>query len=240
MKEYKELYKQKLLGKKADVENLEKQLNLFSIVLARSQAELETQQILKNKKNEPKRGWFWWGSKKETKTQGFIYFITFSTYSFELFLIFQTSENIINDFKKEITPSEKLRLYEAIGYEEDISHELPPDFIAHKLRFTINKLFITINDENNKISELSLSLSSVELNGSHRPSSEGVVIDTCVKSLYISGIGGIPLLEELTHMDVLSLKLDMNPLDGQYDYGLKFYNFNAFLDLNLNLFQVLI
>lgn len=85
MKEYQELYKQKLLGNKADVENLEKQLNLFSIVLARSQAELETQQILKNKKNEPKRGWFSWGSKKETKTEGFIYFITFSTYSFELF-----------------------------------------------------------------------------------------------------------------------------------------------------------
>jgi hypothetical protein len=85
MKEYQELYKQKLLGNKADVENLEKQLNLFSIVLARSQAELETQQILKNKKNEPKRSWFSWGSKKETKTEGFIYFITFSTYSFELF-----------------------------------------------------------------------------------------------------------------------------------------------------------
>jgi hypothetical protein len=76
---------------------------------------------------------------------------------------------------------------------------------------------------------------------SHRPSSQGVAIDTCVKSLYVSGIGGIPLLEELTHTDVLSLKLDVNPLDGQYDYGLKFYDFNAFLDLNLNnLFQVLI
>jgi hypothetical protein len=138
-----------------------------------------------------------------------------------------------------MTPSEKLRLYEAIGYEEDIPHELPLHFIAHKLRFTINKLFITINDENNQISQLSLQ--SVELNVSHRPSSQGAVIDTCVKSLYISGIGKIPLLEELTHMDVLSLKLDMNPLDGQYDYGLKFYNFNAFLDLNLNnLFQVLI
>jgi hypothetical protein len=210
--------------------------------LARSQAELETQQILKNKKNEPKRGWFSWGSKQETKTEGFIYFIIFNTksyYYFELFLIFQTLDNIINDFKKEMTPSEKLRLYEAIGYEEDIPHELPLDFIAHKLRFTNNKLFITINDENNKISQLSLL--SVQLNVSHRPSSEGVAIDTCVKSLYISGIGGIPLLEEFTPTDVLSLQFDMNPLDGQYDYGLKFYDFNAFLDSNLNnLFQVLI
>jgi hypothetical protein len=133
-----------------------------------------------------------------------------------------------------MTPSEKLRLYEAIGYEEDIPHELPLDFIAHKLQFIINKLFITINDENNQISQLSLL--SVQLNVSHRPSSQGAVIDTCVKSLYISGIGGIALLEELTPMDVLSLKLDINPLDGQYDYGLKFYDFNAFLDLNLNNF----
>ncbi len=85
MKEYQGLYEQKLLGKKVDVENFEKQLNLFSIVLARSQAELGTQQILKNKKNEPKKSWFSWGYKRETEAQGFIYFIIFSTYYFELF-----------------------------------------------------------------------------------------------------------------------------------------------------------
>ena len=79
MKEYQHLYKQKLLGKKVDVESLEKQLNLFSIVLARSQAEVETQQILKDKKQEPKKGWLssWWG-KDKSKTEGsfftFLYF----------------------------------------------------------------------------------------------------------------------------------------------------------------------
>jgi hypothetical protein len=55
MKQYQQLYKEKLLGKKVDVERLEKQLNLFSIVLARSQAELETQQILESKNRDARR-----------------------------------------------------------------------------------------------------------------------------------------------------------------------------------------
>jgi len=74
MKEYQQLYKEKLLGKKVDVETLEKQLNLFSIVLARSRAELETQQILEIKKQEPKKGWFSWWGKENKKTEGIIAF----------------------------------------------------------------------------------------------------------------------------------------------------------------------
>ena len=76
MNRYQELYKQNLLSKnidsnKSEIERLEKSLNLLSIVLARNQAEMETQQILKNRKEEPKKGWFsGWFSKEETKVEG--------------------------------------------------------------------------------------------------------------------------------------------------------------------------
>jgi len=100
----------------------------------------------------------------------------------------------------------------------DIPKELPLDFIAHKLQFVISKLSITIKDANQTVTQLSLE--SIQLRVNHRPSSNSALIDTCVKSLYISGIGEVPLLEKLTTDDVLYLKFDMNPLNRQYDYGM--------------------
>jgi len=117
-----------------------------------------------------------------------------------------------------MTTTEKAKLYEAIGYEEDIPKELPLHFIAHKLQFTINKLSITIKDVIQTVTQLSLE--SVQLGVNHRPSSNSALIDTCVKSLYISGMGEVPLLEEHTTSDVLFLEFDMNPLNRQYDYGM--------------------
>ena len=123
-----------------------------------------------------------------------------------------------------MTTTEKARLYEAIGYEEEIPKEFPLDFIAHKLHFTINQLFITINDANEKITQLSLTSTQLKVN--HRPSSQCALVNTSVKSLHISGIAGTLLLEKRTTADVLSLQFDMNPLDGQYDYGMnEFYIF---------------
>ena len=113
---------------------------------------------------------------------------------------------------------EKQRLYEAIGYEEGIPAELPKDFIAHKIKFKIEKLFITISDQIEKITQLSLL--GVDMYLTHRPTSNCLSVTNTVKSLYISGVGGIPLLEEQSTLDVLSLEFDMNPLDGLYDYGL--------------------
>jgi hypothetical protein len=117
-----------------------------------------------------------------------------------------------------MTTTEKTKLYEAIGYEEDIPKEFPLHFIAHKLKFIINKLSITIKDANQTVTQLSLD--SIQLRVNHMPSSNSAHIDTCVKSLYISGMGRVPLLEELTTGDVLYLEFDMNPLNGQYDYGI--------------------
>ena len=127
-------------------------------------------------------------------------------------------ENIVNEFKKEMDSKEKQKLYEAIGYEEGIPEVFPNDFIAHKINFLINKLFITISDENEKITQLSLL--GVGLDLTNRPSSHCLSVSNTVKSLYISGVGGIPLLEEQSTLDVLSLEFDMNPLNGEYDYGL--------------------
>lgn len=75
---YQELYKQRLLSKnfdsiKPELERLEKDLNLFSIVMARSQAEAESQQILKNRKEEQKKqkGWLsGWFSRDQTVVEG--------------------------------------------------------------------------------------------------------------------------------------------------------------------------
>lgn len=113
---------------------------------------------------------------------------------------------------------EKQKLYDAIGYEEGIPTELPKEFIAHKIKFIIEKLFITISDQNEKITQLSLI--GVGLNLTHRPTSQCICVNNSVKSLYISGVGGIPLLEEQSTTNVLSLEFDMNPLDGLYDYGI--------------------
>ncbi|CAG2100423.1 unnamed protein product [Medioppia subpectinata] len=218
MKKYQELYKQKLLSTNAndslivEIEKLEKDLNLFTIVLARSQAEVETQQILKNRKDDnKKKGWFtgWFSKSKDV-----------------------VEDNIVDDFKKEMTPKEKQRLYEAIGYEEDLPAELPKEFIAHKIKFIIGKLFLTISEGDEKLSQLSLL--KVCLNATHRPTSQCLAFTSSVQSLYISGVGGIPLLEEQSTKEVLSLEFDMNPLDGQYDYGviMRMSGFKLIYDAN--------
>ena len=65
---YQELYKKKLVSKnfdaiKPELERLEKDLNLFSIVLARSQAEAEGRLILKTKQEE----------QEKTEKEGMVY-----------------------------------------------------------------------------------------------------------------------------------------------------------------------
>lgn len=79
MKQYQESYKQKLLGKEIvdDIEVIEKELDLFMIVVARGQAEVEAAKLKKTKiksdKSETKKGWFsgWW-SKGQSQQQDLV------------------------------------------------------------------------------------------------------------------------------------------------------------------------
>ena len=70
------MYKKKLLGETVDqtiLESYEKDLSLVTIVMARSQAEMDTQKILESRKvANANRGWFsgWWSSSAGTADEG--------------------------------------------------------------------------------------------------------------------------------------------------------------------------
>jgi len=73
LKSYKANYVRKLMGKSSDCEEIERNLDVFSIVLVRGEAEMEVKQMrleMKKEDKKEKKGWLsgWWG-KKDNESQ---------------------------------------------------------------------------------------------------------------------------------------------------------------------------
>lgn len=155
-REYKELYKEKLLCTNAsekvaieeELEDYERELDVFNIILCRSQAEIECQPELKKRKEKEaneKGGWFslsgwgiggWYGTSAKAEKE---------------------TEEIVSDLKREMTQEEKDKLYNAIGYDESSIGVLdtPKDFVGIIVNFKLDsiKCVVTGFDENFKIGE---------------------------------------------------------------------------------------
>ena len=198
-KKYTELYKQKLLGKNVgDLEKYERELNLIIIVMGRSQAELDTREILESRKATAKKGWFsgWWSSSASNESSG----------------------EVIKDIKKEFTPQEKEKLYKAIGYEEDTLLQLyPPEFIAHRLKFNINLLKISIQSDDANLMNIEFDTCHFEFY--NRPSSSNIYLKNEIDSLTVIGKNDVVLLKGKDKKQFMSFKFEMNPLDKQFDFS---------------------
>lgn len=155
-REYKEIYKEKLLCQNAsekvtieeELEDYERELDIFNIILCRSQAEIEVQPELNKRKEENAKkgsGWFslsgwglggWYTPSAEQEKE---------------------AEEIVKEIKQEMTPDEKAKLYNAIGYDESSVGVLdtPKDFVGLIFNFRLDSIrcMVTGFDENFKVGE---------------------------------------------------------------------------------------
>lgn len=155
-REYKELYKEKLLCENAtekiaieeELEDYERDLDVFNIILCRSHAEIECQPELEKRKKEreanEKGGWFslsGWGlgwSSTSAKAE-------------------KETEEIVSGLKREMTQDEKEKLYNAIGYDSSSIGVLdtPKEFVGFIVNFKLDSIrcVVTGFDENFRIGE---------------------------------------------------------------------------------------
>ncbi|KAJ6225422.1 hypothetical protein RDWZM_003967 [Blomia tropicalis] len=194
---YTELYRRKLLGENVtNLEDYEKDLNLITIVMARSRAEMDTKEILDARKEKAKRGWLsgWWSSSAPKNNE------------------------VIKDIKEEFTSEEKDKLYKAIGYDENSLLQLyPPEFIAHRLSFKINLFKILVQREKDILMDIEFNHSKIEF--FNRPSSGNIFLKNELDSLTIIGANNVVLLKGKEKQELLKFKFEMNPLDKQFDFS---------------------
>ncbi|XP_064645587.1 intermembrane lipid transfer protein VPS13C-like isoform X5 [Lineus longissimus] len=217
-REYKDLWKKKILNKKFTSENtkqfeeLEAKLDVFNITMVRQQAEMEAKkEAKKSKEGGWFGGWFGGGKKKEAKA----------------------ANEIQEEFYKAMTSEEKQKLYGAIGYQEGNQGDstLPKDYVAHKIVFKLNQMSLSFDDSARSEPQiLQLMLHDVYANIGQRPSADGLRVDAKMDTFSVTGcpIGGVaPAIVSSQNSEadrifsLLDLQVEVNPLDGGCDTRLR-------------------
>ncbi|XP_070287563.1 intermembrane lipid transfer protein VPS13A isoform X1 [Myotis yumanensis] len=214
MKQYKELYKKKLINKKPPVEllscleELEKTLDVFNITIVRQQAEVEVKKagyrIYKEgtKDSEENKGWFnWLWTWSEPKTKE------------------QQPDVKPGSLEEILTPEEKTSLYEAIGYSETaVDPTLPKSFEAMKLYMHLKSMSIVLREEQQKRELLNIVVEEFSTWVVQRPGAQAIKFETRIDSFHVTGLPDNStkprLLSSLDNAaSLFQITFETNPLD---------------------------
>ncbi|XP_050092629.1 intermembrane lipid transfer protein Vps13 isoform X2 [Anopheles aquasalis] len=220
LKKYEEAYRQQLTAKKvtADLmnrcEEFEKILDLHNIVVVRQKVALEVEKEGMRQRAEEQKstGWFssWWGgtSKKEETS---------------------AAVDIKKKFEAAMTAAEKAKLFQAIGYQENvIPTELPEHYISQMLQFELRSLEISIKSNVSQESKavnriMLLQLKNVAFNIEQRPSAAAIKASLGMQELTISGLkqsDQLPIMVKSQlngSQALLDVSFETNPIDKQCD-----------------------
>ncbi|OXB81709.1 UNVERIFIED_CONTAM: hypothetical protein H355_010270 [Colinus virginianus] len=227
VKNYKELYRTKIISKKPNeeilksLEEFEKVLDIFNITLARQQAEVEATKsgckIYKpgtKQDDESSGGWFsWiWGWSREDKDE-------------------QKQEVKASSLEVLMTSEEKAKLYAAIGYSETaVDPTLPKSYEAMKLSVNLKSMSISIRENNQTPELVKSSLNELSTVFTQRPGAQAIRFETKITSLEVTGMSQencTPcLLSSRTiysdsSTSLLSIMFETNPLDEGADQRLR-------------------
>ncbi|XP_052870380.1 intermembrane lipid transfer protein Vps13 [Anopheles cruzii] len=216
---YEEAYRQQLTAKKLtpDIisrsEEYEKILDLQNIIIIRQKVSLDVEKEGKRQAEEQKSaGWFssWWsgGAKKQEDS---------------------VAVDIKKQFEAAMTPAEKAKLFQAIGYQEnDVPTELPEHYVAQKLQFQLNSLEVSIRSDAaedtailNRV--LLLELKSVVCGVEQRPSAAAMKVSLAMHELTISGLKQGDILPIMVRSQLegsntlLDVSFETNPADKKCD-----------------------
>ncbi|CAF3939022.1 unnamed protein product [Rotaria sp. Silwood2] len=227
-REYRSLHFQELLGKatveqKQRAQELEKNLDVFNLTYIRRSAEIEAK---KKKDQEPKTWWGsvsnWWGGNKPP-------------------------DNPELDFEKVMSPEEKKKLYDAIGYEgEDTSTSTyPEEFIDIDLAIQLNLLDVNvwskINENDAQFRVIArAAIPDTNLVFKRRPATSAIAVFVDLGSFQVFGIAtdlkqsdfsndnrpvlAQPVSRSLStsnQQKLLQVEFETNPLDKSSDYRVK-------------------
>lgn len=220
LKSYKIAYKNKLTQTKVSeeiqkqIQDLEKSLDVFNIILVRQQAQVEiihSGQKLRKKSAEAgeKRGWFsgFWG-KRETKKKD------------EDSLIPETIDDLM-------TPEEKDKLFTAIGYSESTYNlALPKQYVAHILTLKLVSTSITIRENRNVPEILRIQIIGLGTQVSQRPGAQALKIEAKLEHWYVTGLRQQDIVPSLvasigdTSSSLLKIEFETNPENSPADQTL--------------------
>uniref|UniRef100_A0A8C6YIP6 Vacuolar protein sorting 13 homolog C n=1 Tax=Naja naja TaxID=35670 RepID=A0A8C6YIP6_NAJNA len=219
LKSYKNIYKLKLTQTKLSEENqkqiqdLEKALDVFNIVLARQQAQTEVvrsgQKLSKKAADgEKKSGWFpgFWGRKESKKKDE------------------EEDKSVPETIDDLMTPEEKAKLFTAIGYS-DSSHNLalPKKYVAHVVSLKLLSTSLTIKEDRNVPDTLKIQI--IDLSTKSRRG-RARKIEAKLEHWYMTGLrqqGIVPSLVASiagAESSLLEIKFETNPEDSVADQSL--------------------
>ncbi|XP_063782573.1 intermembrane lipid transfer protein VPS13C isoform X2 [Pseudophryne corroboree] len=223
LKAYKNAYKIKLTQTKVPEETLkqlqamEKQLDVFNIVLARQQAQAEVvrsgQKLLAKKSSQSGEkksgGWFggFWGKKEASKKE-------------------DTDElSVPEKIDDLMTPEEKKKLFTAIGYSES-SHNLslPKTYVANILSFKLVSTSITIRENVTASETLKVQIIDLSTKVFQRPGAQAIKVEAKLDHWYVTGLKQQNMVPSLVSTigssessSLLKILFEINPEDSTAD-----------------------
>uniref|UniRef100_A0A8B9DN47 Vacuolar protein sorting 13 homolog C n=1 Tax=Anser cygnoides TaxID=8845 RepID=A0A8B9DN47_ANSCY len=223
LKSYKKMYKNKLTQSKLSeetqkqIQDLERKLDVFNIVLARQQAQVETirsgQKLLKKKATEGEKksgGWFsgFWGKRESRKKE-------------------DEESSIPETIDELMTPEEKAKLFTAIGYSDSSHHlSLPKQYVAHVVTLKLLSTSLTIKEDKNVAETLKVQIIDLSTKISQRPGAQAIKVEAKLENWYVTGLRQQNVVPSLvasigdSRSSLLKIEFNINPEDSTADQSL--------------------
>ncbi|XP_032846095.2 vacuolar protein sorting-associated protein 13C isoform X3 [Tyto alba] len=220
LKSYKNTYKNKLTQSKVSeetqrqIQDLERKLDVFNIVLARQQAQVETvrsgQKLLKKKTTEKSGGWFggFWGKRESRKKE-------------------DEESSVPETIDELMTPEEKAKLFTAIGYSDSSHHlSLPKQYVAHVVTLKLLSTSFTIKEDKNVAETLKVQIIDLSTKISQRPGAQAIKVEAKLENWYVTGLrqeNTVPSLVASigdSRSSLLQIEFNVNPEDSTADQSL--------------------
>ncbi|KFP20127.1 Vacuolar protein sorting-associated protein 13C, partial [Egretta garzetta] len=223
LKSYKNVYKNKLTQSKLSeetqrqIQDLERKLDVFNIILARQQAQVETirsgQKLLKKKTTEVEKksgGWFGslWGKRESRKKE-------------------DEESPVPETIDELMTPEEKAKLFTAIGYSDSSHHlSLPKQYVAHVVTLKLLSTSLTIKEDKNVAETLKVQIIDLSTKISQRPGAQAIKVEAKLENWYVTGLRQENIVPSLvasigdSKSSLLKIEFNVNPEDSTADQSL--------------------
>ncbi|XP_067014210.2 intermembrane lipid transfer protein Vps13 [Anabrus simplex] len=198
------------------LEECEEALDVFNIMLVRQQVEAEMEWLERQNKQDAKpqakSSWFgrWFGS-GSSKDQ----------------------ENLAVKFREELSEDERLKLYQAIDYQENaLPTYYPAEFVETKIYFRLNGLTVDVRDNDRHPAHVLLAeLIGVSSEIQRRPTANAIKVMLSMGQLTVSGTRQVNITPQLIssrtqdseNSVLVNILFETNPLGGAYDQRLRMH-----------------
>jgi vacuolar protein sorting-associated protein 13A/C len=226
-RQYTDSYARKLAAKtitsglQKELDFLEMELDVFNLTICRQLAESKAAVVKRQEEAEAKKeeggggGWLGWATGWGTSS-------TEEEKGEEVAVAMPTEEEL---------QEEKRRMYEAIGYSDNVEVPIyPNEYVAHSVSVNLEKASVRLWNENGTLAHVVTS--SVTVRVQNRPSSKNITVQTTVGRLTArgfdcgtSGEGGEgPIIVSSKHNEeasLLDLSVDINPVNSTVSQRLR-------------------